>query len=94
MSWHVIVLQHPFVCNVPSDSLDPFSKSFQDIFVEGVINCLSWRYKFLVHNVTAVEKKIIMVFTLDLLIHAFFGQEISCAIPHLPFGLGIVVEHP
>ena len=37
--------------------LDPFSKSFQDIFVKGVINCQSWRYKFLVHNATAVEKK-------------------------------------
>jgi len=31
------VVQHPVVCNVRSDSLDPFSKSFQDIFVEGVI---------------------------------------------------------
>ena len=36
MSWRVIGLQHPIVCNVPSDSLDPFSKSCQDIFVEGV----------------------------------------------------------
>ena len=63
--------------NVPSDSLDPFSKSFQDIFVEGVINCLSWRYKFFVHNATAAEKKtIIMVFTLDLLMRAFFGREL------------------
>ena len=59
---------------VPSDSLDPLSKSFQDIFVECVINCLSWRYKFSVHNATAIEKKtVIMVFTLDLLMRAFFG---------------------
>ena len=42
-------------------------------FVEGVINCLSWRYKFFVHNATAVEKTI-MVFTLDLLMRAFFGR--------------------
>jgi hypothetical protein len=40
----------------PSDSLDPFSKSFQDIFVEGVINCLFWKYKFFVHNPMAVGK--------------------------------------
>ena len=46
----------PIVCNVPSDSLDPFSKSFQDIFVEGVINCLSWSYNFFVYNAMAVEK--------------------------------------
>ena len=57
VSWRVIVLQHPIVCNVPLDPLDPFSKSFQDIFVEGVINCLSWRCKFFVHNATAVGKK-------------------------------------
>jgi hypothetical protein len=49
-------VQHPIVCTVPLDSLGPFSKSFQDIFVEGMINCLSWRYKFFVHNATAVEK--------------------------------------
>ena len=56
VSWRLIVLQHPIVCNVLSDSLDTFSKSFQDIFVEVMINCLSWRYKFFVHNATAVEK--------------------------------------
>jgi hypothetical protein len=55
--WHVVVVKHPVVCIVRSDSLDLFSKSFQDIFVEGVINCLSWTYKLFVHNATAVEKK-------------------------------------
>jgi len=56
-----------------SDSLDPFFKSFQDVFVEDVIICLSWRYKFFVQNATAVKK--IIVFTLDLLMRAFFGRE-------------------
>jgi hypothetical protein len=65
VSWRIIVVQHPIVCNVRSDSLDPFSKSFKDIFVEG-------RYKFFVHNATAIEKTIITVFTLDLLMRAFF----------------------
>jgi hypothetical protein len=41
--WRVIAVQHPITCNVLSNSLDPFSKSFQDNFVEGVINCLSWK---------------------------------------------------
>jgi len=57
MSWRPIVVQHPIVCNVHSDWLEPFSKSFQDVFVEGVINFLSWTYKLFVHNATAVEKK-------------------------------------
>ena len=57
VSWRVIVVQRPVVCNVRSDMLEPLSNSFQDIFVEGVINCLSWRYKLFVHNATAVEKK-------------------------------------
>jgi len=38
VSWHIIMVQHPIVCNVPLDSLDAFSKLFQDIFEEGVIN--------------------------------------------------------
>jgi len=40
----------PVVCNVRSDSLDPFSKSFQDMPVEGVITSLSWRYTLFVHK--------------------------------------------
>jgi len=57
VSWCVIVVRHPVVCNVRSDTLDPFWKSFQDVFVAGVINCLCWRYKVSVHSATAVEKK-------------------------------------
>jgi hypothetical protein len=57
VSWRGIVVQHPIICNVHSDSLDQFLKLFQDIFVEDVINCLSWRYKFFVHNAMAVEKQ-------------------------------------
>jgi hypothetical protein len=94
VSWRVIVLQHPIVCDFPSDSLDRFSKLFLNIFVEGMINCLSGRYKFFVYNATAVEKTIIMVFTLDLLMRAFFGGELFVSFLILPFGLGIVVEHP
>jgi hypothetical protein len=30
------VVQHPVACNVLSDSLGPFSKTFRDISVEGV----------------------------------------------------------
>ena len=52
----------------------PVFEVVQDISVEGVINCLSWRYKFFVHNAMAVEKTITIVFTLDLLIRAFFGR--------------------
>jgi hypothetical protein len=37
VSWRIIVVQHPIACNVLSDLLDPFSKLFQDIFVESVI---------------------------------------------------------
>ena len=37
-------------------------------------DCLSWRYKFFVHNATADEKTIITVFTQDLLMCAFFGR--------------------
>jgi hypothetical protein len=41
VSWRVIVVQHPIAWNVFSDLLDPFSKSFKDIFIDGMINYLS-----------------------------------------------------
>ena len=96
VSWSIIVVQHPIVCNVRSDSLDSFSKSFQDIFLEDVVNCLSWRYKFLVHNATTVEKN-------NNHTRSFCpGSALACYLwtrtfrvlfLTLPFGLGIVVEH-
>ena len=66
------------------------------IFVEGVINCLSWRYKFIVHNATAVEKNNNHGFHPESA-HACFlrtGRTIRVLFLTLPFGLGIVVEHP
>jgi len=91
-----MVLQHTIVCNVPSDSLDPFSKSFQDIFVKGVINCLSWRYKFFVHNATSVEKTIIKIFHPGSAHACFLRTRRTFSVPFLtlPFGLGIIFEHP
>ena len=96
MSWRVIVVQHPVVCNVRSDSLYPFSKWLQDSFVEGVINCLSCWYKFFVHNATAVEKNNDHSFHPGSA-HAFFlrtTRTFRVPIRTLPFGLGIIVEHP
>ena len=83
VSWCVIVLQHPIVCNVPSDLLDLFSKLFQDIFVEGVINCLSWRYKYFVHNATAVDKNNNHGFHwICSCVLVSDEENFSCAIPH------------
>jgi len=90
------VVQHPIVCNVRSDSLDPFLKSFQDTFVEGVINCLSWRYKFFVHNAMAVEKNNNHSFHPGSAHACFLRTRRNFRVPFLtlPLGLGIVVEHP
>jgi len=96
VSWRVIVVQHPVVCNVRSDSLDLFSKSFQDIFVEGMINCLSWRYKFFAHKNTVVEKNNNHTFHPVSAQACFLRRRRTFCVPFrtLPFGLGIVVEHP
>jgi len=96
VSRRVIMVQHPIICNVPSESLDPFSKSFQDIFVEGMINCLSWRYKFFVHNATAVEKNNNHCFHPGSA-HVCFLQtrrNFRVSFLTLSFGLQIVVEQP
>jgi hypothetical protein len=56
-------MQDPIACNVLSDSLGPFSKSFQDIFVEDVIKLSVLELKILCEqyhgctaNVTEVVK--------------------------------------
>ena len=43
-----------------------------------------------------VKKTIIIVFTLDLHMHAFFQMRITFWVPFhtLPFGLGVIVKHP
>ena len=83
-------LQYPF------GLLDPFSKSFQNIFVEDVINCLSWRYIFFVHNATAVEKNNNHGFHPGSAHACLLGTGRTFRVPFLTllFGLGIVVEHP
>ena len=95
VSWRIIVLQHPIIRKVPSDSLDPFSKLLQDIFVEGVINCLSWSYKFFVHNATAVEKNNNHGFHPGSAHACFLRTRRTFRVPFLtlPFGLRIVVKH-
>jgi len=96
VSWSIIVLQHPIVSNVPLDSLDPFSKSFKDIFVKGVINCLPWRYKFFVHNATAFKKNNNHGFHPGSAHVCFLQMGRTFCVPSLTllFGLKIVVEHP
>jgi len=74
---------------------DLFTKSFQDIFVEGVITVRPGGTNSLCTMSWLSEKTIIIVFTLDLLMHAFFGRgELFVPFRTLPFGPGIAVEHP
>ena len=63
--------------------------------VEGVINCLSWRYKLFVHNATAVEKSNNHGFHPGSA-HACFHRSRTFRVLflNLPFGLGIIVKHP
>lgn len=69
-------MQHPIFCNVISELLTPFLKSFQDSFVEGIIDqeiCPGGKHFLWI--ITQLSKKIIVIiFTLDLLMHTFFGQ--------------------
>ena len=73
----------------------PVFDSFQDIFVEGVINCLSWMYKFFVHNATAVKKKNNHGFHPGSAHGCFLRTRRTFRVPFLTllFGLGIVVEY-
>jgi len=96
VSRRVVAVQHPVVCNVRSDSLDPFSKSFQDIFVVGVINCLSWRYKSFVQNATAVGKNNNDHSLHPGSAHSCFLMKRMSRVPFraLPSGFGIVLVTP
>ena len=86
----------PNCLQCPFGLAGPVSKSFQDIFVEGVINSLSWRCKFFVHNATTVEKNNNHGFHPGSAHACFLQKRRTFRVPFLtlPFGLGIVVEHP
>ena len=34
MTWGVVMMEHPFVCNVWSQANYPFSEPFKDIFIK------------------------------------------------------------
>ena len=52
VTWSIVVMQHPSVRNLWPDTMNPFSESFKDLF----INCLSWRHEFVMNNTLTVEK--------------------------------------
>ena len=34
MTWGVVMMEHPFVCNVWSHANEPFSEPFKDVFIK------------------------------------------------------------
>ena len=34
MTWGVVMMEHPFACNVWSHANDPFSEPFEDVFMK------------------------------------------------------------
>ena len=56
MTGSIVVMQHPSVCDLWLDKMNPFSESFKDLTIVLLINCLSWRHEFLLNNTLTVEK--------------------------------------
>ena len=42
----VVMMEHPFVCNVWSHANDPFSEPFKEVFVKNLVDSLCWKNKF------------------------------------------------
>ena len=58
MTGSVVVMEHPSVRTLWSDTMKHFSESFKDLTTvrELFINCLSLSHEFLMNNNLAVEK--------------------------------------
>ena len=57
VTWGVIMMEYPFVCNLWSHANKPFSEPFKDVFIKkNLVNSLSWRNKFWVENSLSVKK--------------------------------------
>ena len=52
----IVVMQHPSVCNLLPDTMNPFYELFKDLTIVLFINCLSLRHEFLMNNALTVEK--------------------------------------
>ena len=55
MTGSVVMMQHPRVCNLWPDTMNPFSESFKDFMIVLFIKCLSLRHEFM-NNTLTVEK--------------------------------------
>ena len=56
MTWGVVVVQHPSVCNAWSHKCHPFPESFKYFLIKSLIDSLSRWYKFLVDDPLTVKK--------------------------------------
>ena len=54
MTWGVVMMEHPFVCNVRSHANDPSSEPFKDVFINNLVGSLSWKNKFCVDDSPSV----------------------------------------
>ena len=50
MTWGVVMMEHPFVCNVWFHANDPFFEPFKDVFIKSLVDSSSWRNKFCVED--------------------------------------------
>ena len=37
VTWGIVMMEHPFVCNVWSHANDPFSEPFKDVFIKTLL---------------------------------------------------------
>ena len=56
MTWGVVVVQHPSVCNAWSHTCHPFPESVKDFPIKSLIDNLSWCHTFLVDDLVTVKK--------------------------------------
>ena len=81
MTWGVVTVQHPSVCNAWSHTCHPFTQPFKDFPIKSLIDSLSWWHKFLVDDHLIVKKTNEHRLDFGFAHSRFLGTARICSVP-------------
>jgi len=96
VTWGVVMVQHPSVCNAWLHTCHPFPESFKDFPINSLTDSLSWWHTFLVDDPLTVKKTNEDRCDFGFAHSRFLGMGRVCSVPlpTLAFCLGVVLQNP
>ena len=82
VTWGIVVVQHPCVCNAWSHTCHPFPESFKDFPIKSMIDSLSWWHKFPADDPDCQKNKLASIwFWICSFSLSWDGESLQCDTP-------------